>query len=69
MTGEQKKWLDDHPTYRVIGPRCGLFQFEEAGWLHPDGIFNRSQNGPRAFRVGVLKPTTAPPSDGLVRLR
>ena len=67
MTEAQKKWLDDRPHYRVVGARCGRFQFGKTGWLSPDGRFGgKAEAG--AFVVGVLEATDAPPSDGMVPL-
>ena len=73
MTEAQKKWLDDRPHYRVVGPRCGRFQFGKTGLLTREGKFfpqiasHFGADG--AFMVGVLETADAPPSDGFVPLR
>jgi hypothetical protein len=44
MTGEQKKWLDDHRAegYRPVGNAPGAQgKYVKVGMLYPDGTFER----------------------------
>jgi hypothetical protein len=69
MTGEQKKWLDDHRVqgYRPMGTLGGASRWINRGMLHPDGTFeflgargrpNKVEQG--SFEVAVLEHVPAP---------
>lgn len=59
MTPEQKKWMDEHPDYHMLGQAGGNVRYRRRGTLLPDGTFEpvapnkRPGYAPNSFGVGV----------------
>lgn len=72
MTGEQKKWLDDHrhEGYRPLGVAPGGGRWVKTGMLHADGTFELKLGRARpairqgSFEVGVMEHAGAPEMKG-----
>lgn len=69
MTGEQKKWLDEHRIqgYRPVGQTSatGSSGWTNKGILHADGTFEPFVKTPRritagCFEVGIYQPPANP---------
>jgi hypothetical protein len=74
MTGDQKKWLDDHPDYQIMGRTSGPVHFVSVMWLYGDGRTEvrgpnaPPQKDPGAFQVGKKVITEPGPLGGLAPL-
>jgi len=70
MTNEQKKWLDEHPEYTMIGAIGGNLRYVKRGTLKKDGTFVPvSRSAPLidtrdgGFGVGVREMLPGPGED------